>query len=61
MLSETIEDAYDMPGEVEGEDLATYASEVRKAWNRLVDRIKALPRADGGDPNLPQVPPPPPQ
>ena len=26
LLSETIEDAYDMPGEVEGEDLATYAS-----------------------------------
>jgi len=60
LLSETTADLYSLPNELREEDLGEYAADTRKALNRLVNRIKALPVADGGDPNVPQVPPPPP-
>lgn len=58
LVSRQVTNANELVHSIDTEDLEQYAFDLRKAYNALINDLKQV---DGGDPNIPQVPPPPPQ
>lgn len=57
LVTRQVGNANELVHSIDTQDLETYAAELQRAYNALIDDLKEV---EGGDPNIPQVPPPPP-